>query len=190
MYPNYNTALTQTQATQHSGLEVTMEMAKELEKSTRLQATDPKWHKLRYDRITASKAGEIYKRRRNFETLVERYKTTRHYQTEAMKHGVLCEPKAAKAYSEVMNNTVNILPCGIVINPWCPWLAASPDRKVYNPQRTNPFGLLEIKCPDVHSVKDVQYLEQVWLPDFPFKRKSQLLLSSINATGSNWSVMV
>lgn len=58
-----------------------------------------------------------------------------------------------------MNDTVNILPCGIVINPWCPWLAASPDRKVYNPTRTNPFGLLEIKCPaSVNSALEVPYL--------------------------------
>jgi hypothetical protein len=38
------------------------------------------------------------------------------------------------------------------------WLAASPDGKVYNTAMTPPFGLLEIKCPQVSSVLGASYL--------------------------------
>ena len=44
---------------------------------------------------------------------------------------------------------VNLYPSGLVINPKCPWLGCSPDRKVYDitlaNQGRNPFGLLEVK---------------------------------------------
>ena len=38
-----------------------------------------------------------------------------------------------------------VFKCGLVINPSCPYLAASPDRKVID---FNEYGLLEIKCPN------------------------------------------
>lgn len=44
-------------------LKVTEVEAIEIEESTRDQSKDPKWHKLRHSRITASTAGEIAKRR-------------------------------------------------------------------------------------------------------------------------------
>src|SRR6218665_839694 len=46
-----------------------------------------------------------------------------------------------------MNDEVNLYPCGIVVSPYVPLIAASPDRKVYCPGRQPSFGLLEIKCP-------------------------------------------
>ena len=56
-----------------------------------------------------------------------------------------------------MNNDVNIYPCGLVVSPWAPWLAASPDRKVYCPSMVPAYGLLEIKCP-VKPLADCLYL--------------------------------
>ena len=60
------------------------------------------------------------------------------------------ESHAAAVYANVaIAGMVNVYPCGLVINPKCPWLGSSPDRKVYNIQaaneRLNPFGLCEIK---------------------------------------------
>jgi len=52
----------------------------------------------------------------------------------------------------------NVYPCALVISPHAPWIAASPDRKVYNPNRSPPFQLLEIKCPQAQSTTDVGYL--------------------------------
>lgn len=58
-----------------------------------------------------------------------------------------------------MDDTVNLYPSGIVINPFSCWLAASPDRKVYCPDRNPPFGLLEIKCPVAERLTDVKCLQ-------------------------------
>ena len=44
-------------------LRITDLQCKEIEENTRLQSSDPKWHKIRSQRITASNAGEIAKRR-------------------------------------------------------------------------------------------------------------------------------
>ena len=44
------------------------------------------------------------------------------------------------------------------MNPWAPWLAASPDRKVYDPSRDPPFGLLEIKCPTCKTPREAECL--------------------------------
>ena len=56
-----------------------------------------------------------------------------------------------------MNGDVNIYPCGIVVSPQSPWLAASPDRKVYCPTLRPKHGLLEIKCP-VNRLSECLYL--------------------------------
>jgi len=52
-------------------------------------------------------------------------------------------------------------PAGIVINPSCPHLAASPDRRVYDPSENNPWSLLEIKCPSADSISQLKYLRCV-----------------------------
>ncbi|VDI68696.1 Hypothetical predicted protein [Mytilus galloprovincialis] len=59
-----------------------------------------------------------------------------------MKRGIECEVTAAQAYSKVMNDNVNLYPCGVIVNPWCHWLAATPDRKVYAPDRNQPHGFV------------------------------------------------
>ena len=99
------------------------------------------------------------KRQRHFETLVVQLKRRKVICTAAIKHGIDEETKAAVEYSTRMNNSVNLYPCGIMISPTLPWNAASPDRKVYNPSRQPPFGLLEIKCPVKKSISDVNYLQ-------------------------------
>ncbi|XP_046351423.2 uncharacterized protein LOC124131934 [Haliotis rufescens] len=83
--------------------------------------------------------------------------------TEAMREGLANEPVAVAAYSRVKDDKINIYPSGIVINPKCSWMAASPDRKVLDPSTIPPFGLLEIKCPDLSNkdIQDLQYLTMV-----------------------------
>jgi hypothetical protein len=80
--------------------------------------------------------------------------------TAAMRRGHICEPIAGKAYATKLQNKVNLYPCGVVVNLWSPWIAASPDRKAYNPQRNPPFGLLEIKCPIVQHINEVKCLKK------------------------------
>ncbi|VDH96852.1 Hypothetical predicted protein [Mytilus galloprovincialis] len=60
---------------------------KRLRKEHVFNRNDPKWHKIRRDRITASHAGEIAKRRADGAKLAERLQSTRHVQTAAMKRG-------------------------------------------------------------------------------------------------------
>ena len=45
-------------------LVVTKAQAAEIEGSTRLQSQDPKWHKIRQERVTASIAGDIVRRKK------------------------------------------------------------------------------------------------------------------------------
>ena len=55
--------LSEKQMQQLISLKVTPLHSIEIEESTRLQSSDPKWHKIRKERITSSNAGEIVKRR-------------------------------------------------------------------------------------------------------------------------------
>ena len=88
-------------------------------------------------------------RKADFEFLaVRQQKKT--VQTAAMKQGIDTEEEAASAYAD--RRDCNVFPAEIVINPSCPHLAASPDRRVYDPSGTNPWGLLEIKCPIMGSI--------------------------------------
>ena len=77
-----------------------------------------------------------------------------------MRRGLACEPIAANAYSKKFQDKINLYPSGVIVCVTAPWLSASPDRKVYNPERNPQFGLLEIKCPDVSSVLEVKYLRK------------------------------
>ena len=63
MVCNVNIVLSEKQMQQLISLKVTQLHSIEIEQSTRLQTADPKWHKIRKERITASNAGEIVKRR-------------------------------------------------------------------------------------------------------------------------------
>ena len=158
MMNNYNAVLTSEQAVKLEGLSVTMKEIQRFEEETRLQSQTALWYKIRRNRITASNIGEIFKRRKEEGPLVQRLQSTRHVMTTAMRQGLALEPVAAKAYAESLQHKVNLYPCGVVISLWSPWIAARPDRKVYNPERFPAFGLLEIKCPQVSSVLEVPYL--------------------------------
>lgn len=158
------------------------------EKETRLQSESPLWFKLRKHRITASKAGEIFKRRKDFDTLSKRLKSNRRVVTAAMRQGLASEPTAARKYSEVCQHQVNLYPYGVVVSPWAPWIAASPDRKVYHPESFPPFGLLEIKCPQV-SVLETQYLKKDHTATLKLNRNHQYyfqILTQLAVTGLQW----
>lgn len=58
---------------------------------------------------------------------------------------------------QLNDQDINVYPCGIIVSPHSPWLAASPDRKVYHSQMVPSYGLLEIKCP-VKPLAECQYL--------------------------------
>ena len=129
---------------------VTKEMSIKVQEQTVTQNSSSIWHLLRKKRNTASKFGQAAKRTRNFETFVSQLNPTWHRLTDAMKRGIEMEAHTAMIYaSKAKDGKVNLFPSGLVINPKCPWLGCSPDRKVYEldaiRNNQNSFGLLEIK---------------------------------------------
>ena len=140
------------------GLSVSLAQSCLYEEETRKQSDTQKWHDFRAQRLSSSKFKDVCKRRADFESLaVRQLKKT--VQTAAMEHGINTEEEAASAYAD--GGDCNVFPVGIVINPSCPHLAASPDRRVYDPSENNPWGLLEIKCPVKESISELPYLKCV-----------------------------
>lgn len=54
---------------------------------------------------------------------------------------------------------VNWYPCGLVVHPGAPWLAAFPDGLVYDPNESITFGLLHVKCENYRSFIESKYLQ-------------------------------
>ena len=85
-----------------------------------------------------------------------------------MKRGIEMERRAAFIYAKKeKKGMANVYPFGLVINPKCPWLVSSPDRRVYDieaPQNgsSDPFGLFESKVVQegVTSFDAVSYLKR------------------------------
>lgn len=132
-------------------------MAFKIEAATRDQAADPEWHRLRRPRITSSRFREVcfVRGMSSAQSLAARLlKGTR--QTADMKRGADMESEAASEYCQL--KSVNYTPCGLVIHPDAPWLGASPDGLIFDPATQPPFGLVEIKCPNVKSYVDCSYI--------------------------------
>ncbi|XP_053402818.1 uncharacterized protein LOC128558057 [Mercenaria mercenaria] len=181
--------LSQEQDIKLKGLQLSYGDINKFEEKTRLQSQSPLWFRIREHRITASNIGRVYKRRKDDEKLAKQLKSTRRVVTAAMKRGVACEPQAAKRYAEVCENRVNLYPCGVVVSFWAPWLAASPDRKVYDPTRNPPFGLLEIKCPQVTSVLEAACLKKDVTGQLALNRNHDYyyqVLAQLACTGLEW----
>lgn len=66
-----------------------------------------------------------------------------------------------KSYSNSDLFNVNVSPSGFVVHPDAPYLGASPDAKVYHPAANPPFGLAEVKCPNVVCITDVSHIKFV-----------------------------
>ena len=189
MVNSYSGCLTYNQHLAMEDVVVEKSDVHSFEELTREQSGSELWHKLRQNRITASKIGEVFKRQKDFLTLVARLKSTRYVCTPAMRHGIDSEPIAATAYGKIKDNSINLYPSGIIISPKAPWLSASPDRKVYDPSRTYPFCLLEIKCPVVNSVIEASFLKR--LPDNSLALKLNhtyyfQILAQLAITGLVW----
>lgn len=56
-------ALDRTKTTSFNAIQVSIDETRNIEVMTRLQSDDPRWHAVRRDRLTASVAGDIVKRR-------------------------------------------------------------------------------------------------------------------------------
>ena len=179
-------------------LTVTLDMARDLEHKTREQSESGLWHSLRQKRITASKFGIVAKRVSNFETLVQQLQPSRYVQTAAMKRGIEMEGRAAFIYaSKEKKGMANVYPCGLVINPKCPWLGNSPDRTVYDIEAaqngsSDPSGLFESKVVQegVLSFDAVSYLKRDPVTNEPRLKENHIyylqVQCQLGTTGLDW----
>ncbi len=138
-------------------LQVTWDMANTLERATRSQSSCEEWHQLRRPRLTTSRFREICFVSNKCEgSLADRILKGTH-QTKAMRRGLELEADAIWEYTQIKR--VNHYPCGFIIHPDTPWLGATPDGLVFDPTEPTPFGLLEIKCPNIKNYVDCPYVK-------------------------------
>ena len=126
---------------------------REIEQSTRDQRKSSLWHTVRQYRLTASLFGSVYKRKPTTppQALVLQILSGKQFTSEATDWGNNNEPIALEKYKEVQEESghAGLYYCrsGFVICEKYPFLGASPDGVVHDPSVSNPFGLVEIKCP-------------------------------------------
>lgn len=150
-------------------IQLSPEEARDLERNTRQQRHSQRWKKARLNRLTASRFGCVITRKewteKGLKNLIEPKDLTR---VRAVQYGIRNESMAKDRYVAVMKNyghNVSIQPNGLFVDPSCPWLGATPDGLVYDPEELS-YGILEVKCP--HSLKDSE-------PDYAKKQKFSLV---------------
>lgn len=153
----------------------------DIEKMTRGQSANELWFAKRKCRLTASKFGEICKRRATTSSakLVERLVYPRKLRCDAVQYGMLNEFNAIAAYRALFPDRV-VSECGLFVHPQHGYLAASPDGLVDN------HGIVEIKCP--YTARDKTFPEALEMRNFflnkdgVLKKKPRLLLSNSRET--------
>ncbi|KAJ1087437.1 hypothetical protein NDU88_000608 [Pleurodeles waltl] len=139
-----------------------------IEKETRGQRDNPKWHEWRENRITASVAHKIanshFVNRKTSEVPQSYLKAVVGQgpviQTPATSWGIRNEKRAVQEYAHLKSRNsrggVKVEDCGLFIHPKKTWLAASPDGIVKNNSTGKPIGLLEVKCPYKHKDQTIR----------------------------------
>ena len=137
----------------NNNVKVSIQQCWEIEKETRPQSSSEFWFKQRKLRLTASNFGNIIKRKKaDVSKLVNRLSTTCDSLShlKAIRFGKENEDVASELYMQYQNSHgspgTKVFHCGLVINPHFPWLGASPDRLVYDPNARPSTGGLEVKC--------------------------------------------
>ncbi|KAK0156403.1 hypothetical protein N1851_000319 [Merluccius polli] len=128
-------------------LQVSPQMASEIEKETRQQSKCPVWVQLCRPRLIASRFREACASREGkadpaaaAKALAGQMIRGSRKQTAAMTQGLQMESEVLTNYAEFMQ--VNVLSVGFVIPPEAPHLGASPDGRVYDPSESPLFGLI------------------------------------------------
>lgn len=122
---------------------------KTIERATILQRESSEWLEIRRKLITASNFGPICKRKpsSNTENLEKKifYKKNLGHVT-SIAHGIENEKQALLQLQRQEN--VDILPCGLFIDPIHPFIGATPDGLI------GDDTIVEIKCPTYHSFQN------------------------------------
>lgn len=126
--------------------------AQALEKRTVLQGESSEWLDQHNHRLTASNFGKVYYRVRApsdaiFKSIFDNQDLSK---VKAISHGRSKEKVARTIYAQKMQKQQEnfvVFDAGLTVHPSMPYLAASPDGKVFDPASSSRYGLLEIKCP-------------------------------------------
>lgn len=127
-------------------MNLSVEEIKRIELQTRKQSDCPLWHELRKHRLTASRFGEISKRRKTTPCarLVKDILYPKSISSDSLRWGKYHEQDAIEEYSKASGNTVH--PAGLYISREHGYLAASPDGVVLIKAGLSK-ALVEVKCP-------------------------------------------
>ncbi len=142
---------------------VTKEQADEIERNTREQSESDLWMLERTKRITASRVGGIAKMKKTTKRSrkVEEILYSRFRGNEATRYGINMEETARQQYVTYQQQGghpgLRTHRTGLVISVDTPWLAASPDDRVEDPDAPQPLGVVEYKNP--FSARDMTLFE-------------------------------
>ena len=151
-------------------LKLPPEKTREIEQTTRDQCNSPLWFSVRRYRLTASYFGSVYCRRTNTppQSLVLQILGTKQVTAPALEWGNTHEEAALQQYRDHQHSAGHsrLFYCrsGFIVSDDHPFLGASPDAVVYDPDNDDPFGLAEVKCP--YSVRFITPAEACSHKDF------------------------
>ena len=134
-------------------LHISPQKMREIEQSTRDQSHSLLWHSVRRYRISASHFGAICRRLPTTppQSLVLQILHPKQFSSAATEWGIHHEGIALKKYCELQHQSghygLYYSKSGFVINENYPFLGASPDAVVHDPNSKHSFGLAEVKCP-------------------------------------------
>jgi len=151
LYPDN---LTSEEKTFLSSLEVDEDELKKIEQETREQVSTKRWKVERKFTFTASRFHLISRMQRNHDNFAKEMMHPKEFVNRHTGHGRKYEGVAILEYQKLMNarKTPEVMPkCGLVVSKEIPVFAATPDGKVIDFGRSQPFGILEVKCPSTKS---------------------------------------
>ncbi|KAK3749612.1 hypothetical protein QZH41_003225 [Actinostola sp. cb2023] len=177
--------------------------ARKLHNSTVQQALSAEWHRQRRLRLTASNFGRVLARKRlpSDSFMNSLFVSKDLSNVQSVNHGKQNESLARTIYCHKMqkkeHRLFTVYESGLVVNPLHPFLAATPDGKVFDPTERNSFGLIEIKCPytwrnmtlleacqddkfHCHMVDDEIHLKRDHTNGYYAQVQGQLALSGLN----------
>ena len=131
---------------------VTKEKSDDIERDTQQQRESELWLIERTKRITASRVGGIVKMKKTIKRSrkLEEFLYSKFQGNEATRYGINIEETARQYYIYQQQRCypgLRTQKVGLVISAENPWLAASPDDRVHDPDTLQPLGIAEYKNP-------------------------------------------
>ena len=158
-------------------LHMSAEKIRAIERDTKDQHLSTQWYSVRRYRLTASKFGEVLHRRSGTppDALVLRIIEPKQFSTTATEWGKRQESVALEQYERHQRSLghlqITVCKAGFVICEEQPFLGATPDAYVHDPSISEPYGVIEIKCP--YKYRDMSPEDACLQPDFCATLESQ-----------------